>query len=168
MRFERRMTDAMAEAKRVKDRGKVVARTNRVTPTKAGKRALGKALARVRTMQKKLRGSVFTYRLEVRYRDATGKRREVVTEEVGFPLARAVRRVTKAGEGADGAWERVTVDEVMATVFRSIDGAQGIARYTVREQTIISTGTEVQVRRALRGFKARRGATVRVVVSRER
>jgi hypothetical protein len=140
---------------------KRAAATSKVTPTKAGLRSLRRQMGDVNRLRK--RKDLYSFRLEIDYNTTTGKRAHTETGEIGFPVAKAIRR--RKGETAQAAFERTIGRDLSGVIHRQVNQAEGIVRYTATELAAIAAGSPVKIAKALRRFKARRGVKVRVVIS---
>lgn len=155
-------------AKRVRP-GKVsLGRTRKLTPTKAGFRALRRELAGARKVVTK-RGAkpkAYTFQLSIRYRGPDGRFKKLDRVEGVFPLKRSLTARKKRGESVEAAFERVTEQRIKAAVFRAIDRAEGVAQYPEHVRRALASGDRERITRAMRAFKKRRGVSFQVEIER--
>ena len=162
--------DALDELETKVRPGKVkLGSTRRLTPTKAGFRALKKELASVaRAVSRKKRSPrAYTFQLSIRYRGADGRFKKLDNIDGSFPLKASInKRRRKKGESIEQAFERVSENKIKAAVFRAIDRAEGVATYTPTVERALASGDRERIGRAMRAFKKRRGVTFKVTVDR--
>jgi len=109
----------------------------------------------------------YSFVIDVAYKSKTGERKKITLKAAGFPEPGAIKQRRKKGESEPEAFKRIAGQTINAAVIRSINNAEGVERYTSREETAIAKGSRKQIAAALRSFKKRRQASFKVRVSRE-
>jgi hypothetical protein len=142
--------------------------TRRLTPTKAGFRALRREVKSVRQAitRKGAKPRAYGFQLSIRYRGADGRFKKLEKVEGTFPLKRSLSKRKKKGESDARVFERVTEDRIKAAVFRAIDRAEGIQGYTPAVLRALASGNRERITRAMQAFKKRRGVTFKVDIER--
>lgn len=143
-----------------------LASTRRLTPSRAGFRAMGRVIDAVHDVTKKHPKAV-TFKLSVRYRGADGRFKKAEAIEGSFPLPRAIRSRRKKGESERKAFERITEQRIKSAVFRTIDRTEGVVGYTPAVRRALASGDRDRITRAMRAFRARRGVSFKLDVERQ-
>ena len=102
----------------------------------------------------------------MRYRGPDGRFKSLEPIAGSFPLAKAVRRRRKKGESEAHAFERITEQKIRAAVFRSINEAEGVQRYTPAVERALASGDAKKIGRAMKAFRERRSASFKITVER--
>lgn len=142
--------------------------TRRLTPTKAGFRALKRELLGVqRSVTKKgAKAKAYAFQLSIRYRGPDGRFKKLERIEGTFPLKKSVRARRRKGESEAQAFERITEDRIKGAVFRAIDRNEGVAAYPDFVKRALASGNRERITKAMRSFKKRRGVTFKVDIER--
>jgi len=159
-------------------RGKVkpgpirVGQTRRITPTKAGFRALDRMVSEVTRAQRvRKRAAAFTVNLKIRLRGPDGRYVSLPPlEGIGLPLSAEVAARRRKGESDAAAFKRLSEETLRRAVFRQADIMFGDYRQTRAGRTWESArlaGDWKKARRALKRIKAQRDLTFQVELVRQ-
>jgi len=156
-----RAVDTLGRSKRF---GSIpLGKTNWVTPTKSGLRAIRSVLDSINKVNRVGKSRIFTYDLEIRYIGPDGKRRKAVRGQVGIPRLRDIR--PKLGESKVSAMNRIVLDrirrEVMGILRERLKGESAPGKFQGRKIS------KHKAAAALRRFKRTRGVSVRLTFRRE-
>lgn len=158
-----------------------IAQTRRLTPTRAGIAALGRAVLAVQRSQgtKGLQKHVYTFDIEVRYKGPDGKYRTKTIERAGFPLNKAVSKWLKkrptgqhTGKGAKpltraAAFRDLVQAQVISASKRAVEGDTFDEKRYQAFKATIENASEAQAKAKLKRFKAQRDLTFKVTIHRE-
>jgi hypothetical protein len=138
-RRARTLEDAVRTVGRENVRGKriTVGTTRRLTPTHKGFRALDQVLTEIQRAHGTEQTALYSFDLNLRYRDARGKFAKPPTfENVVIPRLADVRRLRRKGETMAHAFRRLTQDTVKGAIFRSAQDAPDIVDTSERYEQI--------------------------------
>jgi hypothetical protein len=145
--------------------------TRRLTPTRAGFRALDKTLLAIqRTQRGKRKADLFTFDLQLRYRDSDGN---IVTvppaADLIMPRAADVKRRRKKGESMAAAFRRLVEQEIKAAAFRAARDSPDIADVSDQYESLVTAlqaGDSAEAKRLMREMRQARQLTFQITVKR--
>lgn len=138
--------------------------TRRITPTRQGMKAIGRALKAVNKVNRVGKERVFTYDLEGTYRGSDGKLHKFSRRQVGIPRLRDIK--PKKGESKTAALNRVVQDRIRREIMGILKDRLG--GYTGQEA--FKGGRAISKREAaeaLRKFKRTREVKIKIRFRRE-
>ncbi len=164
------------EAVRTLGRGRIkkgvttLGATRRLTPTRAGFRALDKTLLAIQRSGRKGKRDLFTFDLSLHYRDSDGKLVKVPpARDLIMPRLQDVKRRRKKGESLAAAFRRLVEQEIKAAAFRAARDSPDIADVSDQYEqlvTALQAGDSQQAKALMREMRQARGLTFQLTVKR--
>lgn len=123
-----------------------------------------------------LQEPAFAFSARVRYRKLDGTEGETYMPAQGFPTREAVQRYIEKEKSRATRPRKLTERQAFleivnknlrATLWRSINSAEGVPMYTENERKILASGNPKRIASMMRRYKARRAVSVKLTVSRE-
>lgn len=150
--------------------------TRRLTPTRAGFRALDAFLLSVQRGSRKGSRELYSYDLQIRHRGPNGKLVDLApfTGNV-FPLPSEVRSRRRKGETAAATYRRLVETAIKSAIFRQADENRNIFGNTNEviarlERAAKRRGRKKpdaqRVREAFRAFRSKRSLTFKIAINR--
>lgn len=148
--------------------------TGRLTPTRAGFKALDSTLLSIQREAKKSTRALWTLDLNIRFRGPDGRFMSRKLTGAGLPRPQDVKRQRGRIEKKRGrafksdaeAYRHMVETSVKAAVFRSVDQVKSIDGDTDSLMEQLEGKDYAEVRRAMRDFKKRRSLTFKVTLNR--
>lgn len=143
--------------------------TRRLTPTRAGFRALDSFLLELQRRSRRDERELYRFELDFRYRGPDGKMVSVETRGRAIvPTLDMVKQHKKPGESIPQAWRRMLEHDIRRAIFREIDSVEhlGGAGRSEAIRRDMEKKSKKQVAAALRKFKKDRSFTFSVTMYR--
>jgi hypothetical protein len=153
---------------RVKPGPVMIGTTKRLTPTRAGFRALDPLLRELQRATPESERELYTFALNVRYRGPDGRFvKKPIGEANVLPGAREVRRRRRKGESTPQAFRRIVESQVKGAVFRQVEREKSLSGGSDELRQRMRGKSAKQVAKMWSKFKAARSVTFKVTVQRE-